>query len=168
MIQGIIVTLWGAVLTFGGGGNNLSFLVAISLTVVIYLVGYLLFFIGYFVLIYKKQNLKRTYNVPGKRVGKTIIAGIGFLLSIFALFISFVPPASIAKNETHTYQMILLISFVVTAILPFIVYELHDKRGHDTIEEPRHFKARDVNPAIYPAARGEHHIIKKEEHILKH
>ncbi|MCT4416248.1 amino acid permease, partial [Lactococcus cremoris] len=121
MIQGIIVTLWGAVLTFGGGGNNLSFLVAISLTVVIYLVGYLLFFIGYFVLIYKKQNLKRTYNVPGKRVGKTIIAGIGFLLSIFALFISFVPPASIAKNETHTYQMILLISFVVTAILPFIV-----------------------------------------------
>ncbi|MBD5855949.1 glutamate:gamma-aminobutyrate antiporter [Lactococcus lactis] len=168
MIQGIIVTLWGAVLTFGGGGNNLSFLVAISLTVVIYLVGYLLFFIGYFVLIYKKQNLKRTYNVPGKRVGKTIIAGIGFLLSIFALFISFVPPASIAKNETHTYQMILLISFVVTAILPFIVYELHDKRGHDIIEEPRHFKARDVNPAIYPAARGEHHIIKKEEHILKH
>lgn len=168
MIQGIIVTLWGAVLTFGGGGNNLSFLVAISLTVVIYLVNYLLFFIGYFVLIYKKQNLKRTYNVPGKRVGKTIIAGIGFLLSIFALFISFVPPASIAKNETHTYQMILLISFVVTAILPFIVYELHDKRGHDTIEEPRHFKARDVNPAIYPAARGEHHIIKKEEHILKH
>ena len=132
------------------------------------MVGYLLFFIGYFVLIYKKQNLKRTYNVPGKRVGKTIIAGIGFLLSIFALFISFVPPASIAKNETHTYQMILLISFVVTAILPFIVYELHDKRGHDTIEEPRHFKARDVNPAIYPAARGEHHIIKKEEHILKH
>ncbi|MGO2617915.1 MAG: glutamate:gamma-aminobutyrate antiporter [Lactococcus cremoris] len=168
MIQGIIVTLWGAVLTFGGGGNNLSFLVAISLTVVIYLVGYLLFFIGYFVLIYKKQNLKRTYNVPGKIMGKTIIAGIGFLLSIFALFISFVSPASIAKNETHTYQMILLISFVVTAILPFIVYELHDKRGHDTIEEPRHFKARDVNPAIYPAARGEHHIIKKEEHILKH
>lgn len=168
MIQGIIVTLWGAVLTFGGGGNNLSFLVAISLTVVIYLVGYLLFFIGYFVLIYKKQNLKRTYNVPGKRVGKTIIAGIGFLLSIFALFISFVPPASIAKNETHTYQMILLISFVVTAILPFIVYELHDKRVHDTIEEPRRFKAKDVNPAIYSAARGEHHIIKKEEHILKH
>ena len=68
MIQGVIVTIWGAVLTFGGGGNNLSFLVAISLTVVIYLVGYLLFFIGYFVLVYKKQELKRTYNVPGKKL----------------------------------------------------------------------------------------------------
>lgn len=168
MIQGVIVTLWGAVLTFGGGGNNLSFLVAISLTVVIYLIGYLLFFIGYFVLIYKKQNLKRTYNVPGKLLGKTIIAGIGFLLSVFALVISFVSPESIAKNETHTYQIILFISFAVTVILPFIIYELHDKTGHDTIEVPTHFKARDVNPAIYPAARGEHHIIKKEEHILKH
>ncbi len=168
MIQGVIVTIWGAVLTFGGGGNNLSFLVAISLTVVIYLVGYLLFFIGYFVLVYKKQELKRTYNVPGKTIGKTIIAGVGLLLSVFALLISFVPPASIAKNEDRTYQVILLISFVITVVLPFIIYELHDKHGHTTIEEPVHMKAGDVNGAIYPAARGEHQIVQKEEHTLKH
>ncbi|MBA5791050.1 amino acid permease, partial [Escherichia coli] len=43
MVQGVVVTIWAAILTFGGGGNNLSFLTAISLTVVIYLVGYLLF-----------------------------------------------------------------------------------------------------------------------------
>lgn len=168
MIQGVIVTLWGAILTFGGGGNNLSFLVAISLTVVIYLVGYLLFFLGYFVLIYKKKNLKRTYNVPGKMIGKSIIAGVGLLLSLFALLISFVPPESIAQSETRTYQMILLISFAVTVILPFVIYELHDKKSHGSLEEPIHFKAREVNPAVYPAARGEHHIVKNEEHILKH
>lgn len=168
MVQGVIVTLWGAILTFGGGGNNLSFLVAISLTVVIYLVGYLLFFLGYFVLIYKKKNLKRTYNVPGKMIGKSIIAGLGLLLSLFALFISFVPPESIAQSETRTYQMILLISFAVTVILPFVIYEVHDKKSHGALEEPVHFKAGEVNPAVYPAARGEHHIIKNEEHILKH
>lgn len=168
MIQGVIVTIWGAVLTFGGGGNNLSFLVAISLTVVIYLVGYLLFFIGYFVLVYKKKDLKRTYNVPGKTIGKTIIAGAGLLLSVFALLISFVPPASIAKSEDRTYQVILLISFVVTVILPFIIYELHDKHGHRKIEEPIHMKAGDMNAAVYPAARGEHQIVQKEEHTLKH
>lgn len=168
MVQGVIVTLWGAILTFGGGGNNLSFLVAISLTVVIYLVGYLLFFLGYFVLIYKKKNLKRTYNVPGKMIGKSIIAGLGLLLSLFALFISFVPPESIAQSETRTYQMILLISFAVTVILPFVIYEVHDKKSHGALEEPVHFKAGEVNPAVYPAARGEHHITKNEEHILKH
>lgn len=168
MIQGIIVTIWGAVLTFGGGGNNLSFLVAISLTVVIYLVGYLLFFIGYFVLIFKKKDLKRTYNVPGKTIGKTIIGGLGFILSVFALLISFVPPASIAANEHRTYQIILLVSFIVTLLLPFIIYELHDKKQHAALEEPVHMKAQDVNPSVYPAARGEHHIIQKDEHVLKH
>ena len=167
MVQGVIVTLWGAILTFGGGGNNLSFLVAISLTVVIYLVGYLLFFLGYFVLIYKKKNLKRTYNVPGKMIGKSIIAGVGLLLSLFALFISFVPPESIAQSETRTYHT-LLISFAVTVILPFVIYEVHDKKSHGALEEPVHFKAGEVNPAVYPAARGEHHITKNEEHILKH
>lgn len=55
MVQGVVVTIWAAILTFGGGGNNLSFLTAISLTVVIYLVGYLLFFIGYLVLIFKNR-----------------------------------------------------------------------------------------------------------------
>ena len=56
MIQGIIVSIWGAVLTFGGGGNNLSFLVAISLTVVIYLIGYLLFFLGFLFCFLRKRS----------------------------------------------------------------------------------------------------------------
>lgn len=55
MVQGVIVSIWAAVLTFGGGGNNVSFLTAISLTVVIYLIGYVLFFLAYFVLVLKRK-----------------------------------------------------------------------------------------------------------------
>ena len=44
LVQGALCTIWAAVLTFGGGGNNVSFLTAMSLTVVVYLVGYFLFF----------------------------------------------------------------------------------------------------------------------------
>ena len=169
MIQGIIVSIWGAVLTFGGGGNNLSFLVAISLTVVIYLIGYLLFFLGYFVLLFKKKDLPRTYNVPGKTVGKTIIAGLGLIMSLLALFVSFFPPSSIPASEDRTYQVILLISFIVTLLLPFILYELHDKRGKEAqIDEPVHMKTGDVNPATYPSARGEHHIFQNEKYTIKH
>lgn len=169
MIQGIIVSIWGAVLTFGGGGNNLSFLVAISLTVVIYLIGYLLFFLGYFVLLFKKKDLPRTYNVPGKTIGKTIIAGLGLIMSLLALFVSFFPPSSIPASEDRTYQVILLISFIVTLLLPFILYELHDKRGKEAqIDEPVHMKTGDVNPATYPSARGEHHIVQNEKYTIKH
>lgn len=56
----------------------------------------------------------------------------------------------------------------MTVLLPFIIYEVHDKSAHTTIEEPTHVKAEDVNPAVYPAARGEHHVTKNDEHILKH
>ena len=173
MLQAVIVTIWDAVLCgsialAGGSDSSVGYLTAIGLTVVIYLAAYVLFFLGYFVLVFKKKDLKRTYNVPGKTVGKTIIGGIGFILSVFALLISFVPPASIAASEHRTYQIILLISFVVTVLLPFIIYEVHDKSAHTTIEEPTHVKAEDVNPAVYPAARGEHHVTKNDEHILKH
>ena len=69
--QGIIVTIWAAVLTFGGGGNNLSFLTAISLSVVIYLITYFLFFGAYFILLYKHPDYKRAYQIPGGRLVKT-------------------------------------------------------------------------------------------------
>lgn len=122
IVQGIIVTIWDAVLTFGGGAGNVSFLAAISLTVVIYLVCYILMFIAYFVLIFKKQDLERTYNVPGGKVGKTIIAIIGLATSIFAFFISFVTPSSLDASQGKTYQIVLICSFVVAAVIPFIIY----------------------------------------------
>jgi glutamate:gamma-aminobutyrate antiporter len=168
MVQGIVVTIWAAVLTFGGGGNNLSFLTAISLTVVIYLVGYLFFFIGYLVLIYKKKELKRTYHVPGGIVVKTIIAVVGFVMSVVALAISFVPPSSLAKGKDNTYLAILVISFVISVLIPFIIYAVHDKAGKvaEDVPAPVRIKADKVNKFVHPMARGEHEIIPKPEHIM--
>ncbi|MGL5642250.1 MAG: glutamate:gamma-aminobutyrate antiporter [Paraclostridium sp.] len=127
-VQGIIVTIWAAVLTFGGGGNNVSFLTAISLTVVIYLVGYLLFFIGYFILILKKGDLKRAYHVPGGKTFKLIVAACGFLTSIFALCISFVPPAQLNSKSAHEYLTILVVSFIITVLIPFVIYAITSKK----------------------------------------
>ncbi|MDU5413168.1 MAG: amino acid permease, partial [Clostridium perfringens] len=127
LVQGLVVTIWAAVLTFGGGGNNVSFLTAISLTVVIYLVGYLLFFIGYIILILKHGDLKRAYHVPGGKTFKMIVAIAGFVVSVFALVISFVPPSQLTGKSISEYLTILSISFIVTVLIPFIIYALHDK-----------------------------------------
>ncbi len=59
VMQGIIVSIWAAVLTFGGSGANVSFFTAISLTVVIYLVGYIIFFISYLTVVLKFKELPR-------------------------------------------------------------------------------------------------------------
>lgn len=45
------------------------------MTVVIYLVGYILFFLGYFKLIFKGKDHERAFNVFGGTVGKCIVAG---------------------------------------------------------------------------------------------
>ena len=109
--QGIIVSIWDAVLTFGAGGSNLSFLAAMSLTVVIYLSGYILFFVGYIKAILG-EGLNGAYQMPGGKPVKIIVAIIGLATSIFAFFISFVPPTSIAGNavQSHEYMWMLIIS----------------------------------------------------------
>ncbi|WP_462259390.1 amino acid permease [Vagococcus teuberi] len=130
IIQGVIVTIWAAVLTFGGGGNAVSFLTAISLTVVIYLCGYLLFFIGYFVLIFKKSNqqLKRAYEVPGGRKVKALLASLGMVMSLLALVSSFIAPSELKANEAKTYLITLAFSSVITVLLPFVFYHIYVKK----------------------------------------
>lgn len=165
-VQGIIVTIWSAILTLGGGGNNLSFLVAISLTVGIYVIAYLLLFIGYFKLLFKMSNLQRSYNVPGGKIGKICIATAGFLSTLAAFIISFIPPSTLKGNEVITYQIILVISFIISITIPFIIYQFHDKNKHIKLRNARHYKSEDINKYVDPIGRGEHHINPDEEDYI--
>lgn len=130
ILQGIVVTIWAAVLTFGSGssGGNVSFQTAISLTVLIYLSAYLLFFIAYFVVIFKKKDLPRDYQIPGGQAGKIIVAGAGLLLSAAAMVTAFFVPDTLAKNEAKTYISLLVVSFVITIALPFLFYHFYGKK----------------------------------------
>ena len=166
ILQGLVFSIWAAILTLGGGGNNLSFIVAISLTVVIYLMAYLLFYISYFVLIFKKKNLKRAYQIRGGIVGKVIVASAGLLTSIFAFFISFYPPSSINSDSYFIYQLLLIVSFSITLSLPFIICFFHDKKVHKNLKKPVYLKADEVNQFIHPRGRGEHKIVPDEEDIF--
>ncbi|MGG5461863.1 glutamate:gamma-aminobutyrate antiporter [Clostridium sp. B9] len=129
--QGILVTIWDAVLTFGAGGSNLSFLAAMSLTVVIYLTGYILFFVGYIKAILGK-GLNGSYQMPGGKGVKLVVAIVGLATSIFAFFISFVPPTSIASSmvQSHEYMWMLIISYLVALVLPFAIYAFCQKYMH--------------------------------------
>ncbi|MGR5237825.1 amino acid permease [Vibrio alfacsensis] len=123
IMQGIIVSIWAAVLTFGGSGANVSFFTAISLTVVIYLVGYIIFFISYLTVVLKFKELPRAFEIPGGTPVKIIFAVAGLVISFIALGISFIPPAQLGGGNASTaYLTILVISFAVTLCIPFFVY----------------------------------------------
>lgn len=121
--QSIMVIIWDAILTFGGGKDgNISFLVATTLTTLLYLVCYFCMYAAYFTLIFKYKNKKRTYNVPGGIVGKIILAICGTVTSIFAFVVSFFPSTALQTTAArHTYLIVLTICFIIGLIIPIII-----------------------------------------------
>ena len=114
--------MWAIVLTFGGGSSNVSFFMAMTLTVIVYLAAYFLFFLAYINLVLKKRNLKRAYEIPGGIVVKLILAIIGLIFSAIAFIISFLPPSGLQSGSIGEYTTILIVCFAVTMVLPFIIY----------------------------------------------
>ncbi len=139
VIQGIIVTIWDAVLCgsmalAGGSSSSVSYLTAVGLTVVIYLVGYVLFFLGYFKLVLKRADLPRVFNVFGGKVGKCIVAACGLALTLFALVVSFFPSSELSAEANVVYVVTLLVCWAVSVAIPFVIYGL---RHHwDGTEKP--------------------------------
>ena len=80
VIQAVIVTVWDAVLCgsialSGGSSSSVGYLTAIGLTVVIYLVGYVLFFLGYLSDLQEEESAAlvpaaRRHAVQGHRGGR--------------------------------------------------------------------------------------------------
>jgi glutamate:gamma-aminobutyrate antiporter len=128
LTQGIVTTVWIALITLIGGGNNLSFLISITLTVVIYCAAYILMYAGYFNLIFRQKTLKRRFEVPGKRTGKIITASIGILTTIFCLVISFIAPSSLQSDEITPYFVILIPASLLAISAPFIIYAIHSRK----------------------------------------
>lgn len=122
IIQGVIVSIWAALLTFGGTGGNLSFLLAMALTVIVYLSMYILMFFAYYRLKAKHGEVQRAYVVPGGKIGRFLIPFLGLVMTIAAFVISFFPPSGIGSDEIFSYETILVISFVITMLLPHIIY----------------------------------------------
>ncbi|MBC8931857.1 glutamate:gamma-aminobutyrate antiporter, partial [Escherichia coli] len=77
-----------------------------------------LFFLAYFVLVLKKKNLERTYQIPGGKIVKLIVAGVGLLMSVAAIVSAFFPPTSLSKSSDMSYEIILAASFIVTILIP--------------------------------------------------
>lgn len=165
--QLLITTIAIIVLTNSGGGGNTSFLIALALTVVIYLCSYFMLFLGYMYLICKQPEKKRVFNIPGGKGFKLIVASAGFILSVLAFVVSFFPPSSLPGDAgSESYVMLLGISFVVIFLLPFIIYAFHNKQGKKTGISMIHIKTHNA-PAghffIHPWARSAYHLVHDDK-----
>lgn len=127
IIQGVLVTIWAFIITFGAGTSNNSFFMAMTLTVIVYLTAYFLFFLAYIKLTLKYDNLERKYRISKNKFIKLFIGIIGLIFTVIAFIISFIPPSGVKESQVTSYTSLLIIVFIIILLLPFIIMTISKK-----------------------------------------
>ena len=144
LIQGAIVTLLG--LLFVVMPSVQSFYQILSqLTVLLYLIMYLLMFAAAIYLRYNMKDLARPFRIGGKGNGLMwLIGGLGFLGSLLAFILSFIPPGQIAVGSNAMWYSVLVIGCIVVVVAPLIIYAMRKPSWKDasTNFEPFHWEER--------------------------
>ena len=142
LIQGAIVTLLG--LLFVVMPSVQSFYQILSqLTVLLYLIMYLLMFAAAIYLRYNMKKANRPFRIGNKGNGLMwFVSGIGFLGSLLAFVLSFIPPGQIAVGSSTVWYAVLGIGCIVVVAIPIIIYAMRKPSWRDPAAtfEPFHWE----------------------------
>lgn len=145
LVQGGLVTLLG--LLFVVMPSVQSFYQILSqLTVLLYLIMYLLMFAAAIYLRYSMKKTDRPFRIGGKGNGLMwVVGGVGFLGSLLAFILSFIPPGQIAVGSKTMWYAVLVIGCVVVVIVPLIIYAMRKPSWKDpsTTFEPFHWEEKE-------------------------
>ena len=130
LIQGGIVTLLS--LLFVVMPSVQSFYQILSqLTILLYLIMYMLMFAAAIVLRYKMKDAERPFRL-GKGNGLMWFLGaMGFGGSLLAFVLSFIPPGQINTGNTTVWYSVLIIGCIIMIVIPFIIYAMRKPSWKD-------------------------------------
>lgn len=121
LVQGCIVTILS--LLFVVMPSVQSFYQIMSqLTVLLYLIMYMLMFAAAITLRYKLPRMERPFRLGKGNWLMWLLGGLGFCGSLLAFVLSFIPPAQIAVGSTTVWFSVLIIGAIVVVVAPFIIY----------------------------------------------
>ncbi len=146
-IQGGVVTLLS--LLFVVMPSVQSFYQILSqLTVLLYLIMYMMMFAGAIKLRYNMKNANRPYRIGKKgNAMMWIVAGVGFAGSLLAFVLSFIPPSQISTGSNFVWYAVLIAGCVIMVILPLIIYSRRKPNWEDKDSnfEPFHWEEQAAN-----------------------
>ncbi|MBQ8652887.1 MAG: amino acid permease [Alistipes sp.] len=130
LVQGCIVTCLA--LLFVVMPSVQSFYQILSqLTVLLYLIMYMLMFSAAIVLRYKLKDTPRPFRL-GKGNGLMwFLASLGFCGAMLAFVLSFVPPSQIATGSKTVWYAVLIIGCLVVVTTPFVIYAMRKPSWRD-------------------------------------
>ena len=71
---------------------------------------------------YKMKDAKRPFRIGKGNMLIWIVAGVGFLGSLLAFILSFIPPAQISIGSNTVWYSVLIIGCIIVVAAPFIIY----------------------------------------------
>ncbi|MBR5856190.1 MAG: amino acid permease [Bacteroidales bacterium] len=144
LIQGAIVTLLGMLFVVMPSVQSFYQIMS-QLSVLLYLVMYLLMFSGAIRLRYIMKDAKRPFRVGSKgNFIMWIVGGLGFAGSLLAFVLSFIPPAQINTGSNFVWFAVLLGGCIVMVAIPFVIFANRKASwlAKDTEFEPFHWEER--------------------------
>lgn len=134
LVQGGIVTLLS--LLFVVMPSVQSFYQILSqLTILLYLIMYMLMFAAAIVLRYKMKSAQRPFRLGKGNLLMWIMGLVGFGGSLLAFVLSFIPPGQIETGSKAVWYSVLIIGCVVMVVIPFIIYALRKPSWRDPSSE---------------------------------
>lgn len=130
LVQGGIVTLLA--LLFVVMPSVQSFYQILSqLTILLYLIMYMLMFAAAIRLRYKMKDTPRPFRLGKGNVLMWIIGCVGFCGSLLAFVLSFIPPGQIATGSSTVWYSVLIIGCLVMVVIPYIIYAMRKPSWRD-------------------------------------
>ena len=128
-LQGIIFTILCGTFIFMPTVTS-SFWVLSNITSILALLVYVAMFLAVIKLRYKRPEVHRTFRIPGGKIGLWSTCLIGLASCIFTIGIGFLPPppSQIAVGNIRTYEWVMVLGVIISCILPFVIYRLHQLR----------------------------------------
>ena len=143
LVQGGIVTLLS--LLFVVMPSVQSFYQILSqLTILLYLIMYMLMFAAAIVLRYKMKDAERPFRLGKGNTLMWILGVVGFSGSLLAFVLSFIPPGQINTGSNTVWYTVLIAGCIIMVIIPFIIYALRKPSWRDPSSEfaPFHWENR--------------------------
>ena len=134
LVQGGLVTLLS--LLFVVMPSVQSFYQILSqLTILLYLIMYMLMFAAAIVLRYKMKDAERPFRLGKGNALMWILAATGFGGSLLAFVLSFIPPGQIATGSSTVWYSVLIIGCIVMVVVPLIIYRMRKPSWRDPASE---------------------------------
>ena len=127
ILQGVIFTVLSFTFILMPSVNSAFWLLS-DVTAILALIVYIFMFAAVIYLRFKCPEVKRSFMIPGGKVGVMMVASIGLISTISAIIIGFFPPSQIPVGNLFKYEFLLIAGVLVGCLLPLAVYAWQQRR----------------------------------------